>query len=199
MPSIDRHLRDGLIAGILVFALVGFMVYQQYQSLRLAALLGGATGLLVVLGTLFPDTDIKSSKPYRWAVAAGTATGAVTIIVLLVANWKTYLGYLAAWIGGFIPTGVPLPVVGLAAVGITIPALNLFLAKMIDKATGSHRGWTHSPSVLAGIALVSAAVLWLYIPPITLFDVEIRPIIDLGLPAALLLGALIHIGRDKAH
>jgi len=197
MPGVDRHLRDGLIAGIIVFAVVGFLVFQQYQSLQLAALLGGSAGLFVALGALFPDIDIKSSKPYRWIVAAGTTAGAVVIGYLVLTNWQTYLGYLAAWVGGLIPRGVPLPVVGLAAAGVTIPALNVFLAKGIDKATGSHRGWTHSPAVLAGGTLISAAILWLYIPPITLFGVRLRPIIALGLPTALLVGALIHIGRDR--
>jgi hypothetical protein len=197
MPGIDRHLRDCLIAGFISFVAVAFLVYQRYQSLRLAGLLGAVASVVVTTGVVFPDIDINSSKPYRWAVAIGTGAATIGIGYFALTNWQLFLSYVAAFIGGVIPRGVPLQAVGLVLIGLTIYPVKVGLAKGIDEVTGSHRTRAHNPALLTTVALVSAGALWFILPPLTIFGVSLRPFIALGAPALFLIGALIHIGRDK--
>lgn len=197
MPGSDRHIRDGVIVGGILTIVAAYFIYQQYRSIRLAAIGAGAAFFLIVIGSVLPDTDVKSSKPYRGVVKAGTAMAAVAVIYLAAENWQLYLATLRDRIGGLLPSGVPLPAIALILIGLTIPLLNRAVATGVDKATGSHRTRTHNPLILLGTAVSATGVLWILIERMTLFGFEIRPLLAVGVPATLFIGALVHIGRDK--
>lgn len=197
MPGHDRHLRDGLILGVIAAAATAVLIYQFFGSVRLAVVSAPTAMVVLGAGTMIPDTDIKSSIPYKRLVQ-----GIVGVVVLagaywLFNNWTAYLAMVSEWFGGFLPSGTPLPAVGLLLAGLMIPIVNYGVRLGIDKATGSHRTRTHSPVYLFAAVVFLAGVLWIQLPEIELFGFQLRPIISLGIPSMLYLGALVHIGRDK--
>jgi len=195
MAGYDTHSRDGKFVGFLVAAVVGWFVYQSTTSLQLTGGAVAVTYATVWSGSQFPDTDIESSIPYRYAtqVASLVALGAVGYIAYT--NWATYLDVLDAFVGQYLPPLIPMWLVAIAVLVTVLPLTRPIAGQLISTVTGSHRTRTHSPLVLLALAGVLALALYLYLPPLPI-NSSYRPIVSATLPGLFALGAFVHITRD---
>lgn len=197
MANSDRHLSDGKLVGIVFAAAVGFGIYSKTQSAALSAIAVSVAFIPTVVGSVLPDTDVKSSIPFRKAVKILSVAFVVYIIYITYSNWVLYLSLLRRWIGSLIPSSVPLSVIALILVcGVAYLVVDS-IPTLIDKITGKHRGRTHNPVILLILFAAFAWVLWVKLPSLEVAGHQLRLLISTILPTALYLGTLTHIGRDK--
>ncbi|MFC7216243.1 hypothetical protein ACFQO4_19455 [Saliphagus sp. GCM10025334] len=195
MANYDEHARWGKYAAIGAGLLACALVYRSTRDPRWAIGLGGIVSFLVFVFSIFPDTDHPQSIPYRRAVILAK------IGILGVGGYFVYIGfdkvlaYVSATVANLVPDVSP------AALTIGIIALTMLVAMalvpdFINRATGSHREWTHSWSagVVIALSLASTGVVGL-----SQYGVETPfPIEYLGIAivAAVLFGLAIHFYRD---
>lgn len=180
------HSLLGLLAGSIAGLVAAGLAPTTLEAVPLPFLVPATVLVLVYLGAVYPDVDLRGSiprkrvRPYLQAVAVG----GVALAVALYPRWFVGVGeaLLASVDVAAGPTvaGASAALCGaLLAVAAVDPLLGLL--------TGPHRTVTHSVGANAVAAGVVAATLWLTVP----LAGRDRLVVA-ALPFAVVVGVAVH-------
>lgn len=180
------HSLLGLLAGALAALAVATAAPGTHSTQSMPLLVPTLVLVLVYLGSVYPDVDLRDSIPRRRvlpylqaAAVGGVAFAGLSAWESAVAIGRGVLALVGVSTGAVVAGSVALVTVCVVAV--------LAVEPVLDVLTGAHRTWTHSVALHAVGAGILSLALWLIVP----VGGDDRLVVA-ALPFAFVLGVAVH-------
>lgn len=180
------HSLLGLLAGAIAALFVAGVAPTTLDALPLPFLVPAVVLVLVYLGAVYPDVDLRGSIPRQRVLPYLQALAVAGVALALAIRWEWFVGAGQAVLGSFdLPTDPAVAGVGagLGAAGLAVVAVGPILSLL----TGPHRTVTHSVALNGVLALLVGLALWFLLP----LAGEDRLVVA-ALPLSFTVGVAVH-------
>lgn len=180
------HSLLGLLAGAIAALFVAGAAPTTLDALPLPLLVPATVLVLVYLGAVYPDVDLRGSVPRQRVLPYLQALAVAGVALAVALRWKWFVGagqsLLAAFDLRTDPTVAGVGA-GVGAAGIAVVAVEPALSLL----TGPHRTLTHSVALNAVLTALVGLALWVLLP----LAGEDRLVVA-ALPLAFTVGVAVH-------
>lgn len=164
-PSMNftGHSLLGLLAGAIAALFVAGVAPTTLDALPLPFLVPALVLVLVYLGAVYPDVDLRGSVPRQRVLPYLQALAVAGVVLAVALRWPWFVR-----VGTGVATGLDLPtdpVVAGAGAGLGAAVLAVLAVEpLLSLLTGPHRTLTHSVALSGVLAVLVGAGLWLLLP-----------------------------------